>query len=129
MVTPDSVAPPSGAVGGLRATGDGPLKRLRIKKFAVGGLITNREYRLASRGANIRFLADDSPPVLYVRYSADGRSKIRQQEFGVKRVPVRDRDAKGLVMTAKRIEFVGAAKPADRDDTLTGPPGRFSDLA
>jgi hypothetical protein len=47
----------------------------------------------------------------------------------VKRVPVRDRDAKGLVMTAKRIEFVGAAKPADWDDTLTGPPGRFSDLA
>ena len=52
-----------------------------------------------------------------------------QQEFGVKRVPVRDRDARGLVMTAKRIEFVGAAKPADWDDTLTGPPGRFSDLA
>jgi len=101
----------------------------RIKKFAVGGLITNHEYRLAPRGANIRFLADDNPPLLYVRYAADARSKIRQQEFGVKRVPVRDRDAKGLVMTAKRIEFVGAAKPADWDDTLTGPPGRFSDLA
>jgi topoisomerase-4 subunit A len=101
----------------------------RIKKFAVGGLITNREYHFAPRGANIRFLADDNPPLLYVRYTADGRSKIRQQEFGVRRVPVRDRDAKGLVMTAKRIEFVGAAKPADWDDTLTGPPGRFSDLA
>jgi hypothetical protein len=59
------------------------------------------------RSANIRFFADDNPPVLYVRYAADGRSKIRQQEFAVNRLPVRDREAKGLVMTSKRIEFVG----------------------
>ncbi|HYK90886.1 MAG TPA: DNA topoisomerase IV subunit A [Acidobacteriota bacterium] len=100
----------------------------RIKKFAAGALITNRDYRIAPKGSHILFLADDCPPVLYVRYAADTRSKIRQQEFGVGRVPVRDRDAKGLVMTARHIEFIGASKPADWDDSLTGPPGRFSDL-
>jgi len=31
-------------------------------------------------------------------------------------------------MTSKRMEFVGAAKPADWDDSLTGPRGRFSNL-
>ncbi len=100
-----------------------------IKKLAAGGLITNREYRLAPKGANITFLADDDPSVLYVRYAADGRVKIRQQEFTLDRLPVRDRDAKGQVMTSKRIEYIGAAKPADWDDSLTGPRGRFSNLS
>jgi len=100
-----------------------------IKKFAPGGLVTNRESRIAPRGASIRFLADDNPRLLYVRYAADARSKIRQQEFKIERLPIRDRDAKGHVLTSKRIEFVGSAKPPDWDDELTGPPGRLSDLA
>jgi topoisomerase-4 subunit A len=99
-----------------------------IKKLAAGGLITNRDYRLAPKGAAIRFFADNDPLVLYVRYAADARSKIRQQEFALDRLPVRDRDAQGMVMTSKRIEFIGAAKPADWDDGLTGPRGRFSHL-
>ena len=81
-----------------------------IKKFAVGGLITNREYRMAPKGAVVRFFADDDPPTLYVRYAADARAKIRQQEFAVDRLPVRDREAMGPVMTSKRMEFVGADK-------------------
>jgi topoisomerase IV subunit A len=100
-----------------------------IKKIAAGGLVTNREYRLAPKGAVVRFFADDSPTALYVRYVPDSRSKIRQQEFAVRRLPVRDREAKGFVMTSKRVEYVGAAKDAGWDDALTGPPGRFSDLA
>ncbi len=99
-----------------------------IKKFPLGGLITNRECRLAPRGADVRLFADDKPPVLYVRYVADGRAKILQQEFRVERVPVRDRDTKGPVMTSKRIEYVGTSKPPDWDDRMTGPPGRFSDI-
>jgi len=97
-----------------------------IKKFIVGGLVTNREYRLAPKGANVRFLADDRPDVLFVRYAADGRSRIRQQEFAVDRLPVRDREAMGPVMTSKRIEFVGAVRPPDWDESQTGPRGRFS---
>ncbi len=100
-----------------------------IKKIAAGGLVTNREYRLAPKGATVRFLADDNPPVLYVRYATDTRSRIRQQEFAVRRLPVRDREAKGFVMTSKRVEYIGPARAADWDESLTGPPGRFSDLA
>ncbi|MGA2262502.1 MAG: DNA gyrase subunit A [Acidobacteriota bacterium] len=100
-----------------------------IKKFAAGGLITNREYRLAPKGAGIRFFADDNPSILFVRYAADARTRIRQQEFTVDRLPVRGRDASGMVMTSKRIEFIGAAKPADWEDTLTGPCGRLSHFA
>ncbi len=95
------------------------------KKFMIGGLITNRESRFAPRGANVRLLADDNPPVLFVRYAADARIKIRQQKFVIERQPIRARDAKGLILTANMIEYVGSKKAADWDDALTGPPGKF----
>jgi topoisomerase IV subunit A len=95
------------------------------KKFVPGGLITNRESRFAPRGANVRFFSDDNPPALYVRYAADARIKIRQQRFAVERQPVRTRDAKGLVLTANIIEYVGSEKASDWDDALNGPPGKF----
>ena len=95
------------------------------KKFTVGGLLTNRESRIAPKGANMRFFSDENPPALFVRYTADARIKIRQQRYAVERQPVRGRDGKGLVLTANMIEYVGAEKAPDWDDALTGPPGKF----
>jgi topoisomerase IV subunit A len=97
------------------------------KKFKMGGLVTNRESRFAPKGANVRIFADDNPAALYVRYAADARIKIRQQKFAVERQPVRGRDAKGLVLTANQIDYIGSEKAADWDDDLTGPPGKFID--
>jgi topoisomerase-4 subunit A len=98
-----------------------------FKKFAPGGLVTNRESRFAPKGSKIRFFADDNPLLLYVRYADDERIKIRQQEFSVKHQEVRGRDAKGLVLTANRIEYIASGKAPDWDDNLTGPPGKFID--
>jgi topoisomerase-4 subunit A len=95
------------------------------KKFTVGGLITNRESRIAPKGANIRLFSDENPSALYVRYAKDARIKIRQQRYAVERQPMRSRDGKGLVLTANMIEYVGAEKASDWDDDLTGPPGKF----
>jgi topoisomerase-4 subunit A len=95
------------------------------KKFMAGGLITNRESRLAPKGSTIRLFSDENPAALYVRYAADPRIKIRQQRFAVERQPLRPRDSKGIVLTANRIEYVGAEKAADWDDARTGPPGKF----
>jgi topoisomerase-4 subunit A len=98
-----------------------------FKKFQVGGLNTNRESRIAPRGAHIRFFTDEDPAALYVRYAQDPRIKIRQQKFAVERQPLRSRDAKGSVLTANMIEYVGGEKADDWDDDLTGPPGKFID--
>lgn len=95
------------------------------KKFKPGGLITNREARLAAKGANIRLLSDENAAVLYVRYAPDPRIKIRQQKFAAERQPLRTRDAKGVVLTANRIEYIGTERAADWDDALNGPPGKF----
>jgi len=96
-----------------------------FKKFTIGGLITNRESRFAARGAHVRFFSDENPPALFVRYIADERIKIRQQRFSIEKQPVRTRDAKGVVLTANQIDYVGAEKAPDWDDALTGPPGKF----
>jgi topoisomerase-4 subunit A len=95
------------------------------KKFTVGGLLTNRESRIAPKGANIRLFLDADPSALYVRYVKDARIKIRQQRYAVERQPVRGRDGKGLVLTANMIEYIGEEKASDWDDDLTGPPGKF----
>ncbi|MBN2318469.1 MAG: DNA topoisomerase IV subunit A [Acidobacteria bacterium] len=100
-----------------------------FKKFAPGGLVTNRESRFAPKGSKILFFADDDPSLLYVRYVEDERIQIRQQKFSVAHQPVRGRDAKGLVLTANRIEYVGSAKARNWNDKLNGPPGKFIDSA
>lgn len=98
-----------------------------FKKFRVGGLITNRESRVAPRGSNVRFFTDEIPSAIYVRYAEDERIKIRQQKFSVVRQPLSNRDSKGAVLTANTIEYVGSVKAADWKDALNGPPGRFID--
>ena len=97
-----------------------------FKKFKIGSLAVNRESRIAPKGgADIRFLSTDDPPELYVRYIADGRTKIRQQRFSVAKQPLCARDAGGLVLTSNKIEYIGEIRAEDWDDALTGPPGKF----
>jgi topoisomerase-4 subunit A len=96
-----------------------------IKKFTVGGAVRNREYRCIPRGADIRMLACGHPPALYVRYAVKDSRSVRQQEFSLAELPVRDREARGVVMTSRPVTYVGAAKPEDWDDSLTGPRGAF----
>ncbi|MDR1728928.1 MAG: DNA topoisomerase IV subunit A [Acidobacteriota bacterium] len=96
-----------------------------FKKFKIGGLMVGREARLAPKGANIRLLSFDDPKELFVRYVADGRVKIRQQRFAVAKQPVEARDAKGQVLTANKIDYVGVERAEDWDDALDGPPGKF----
>lgn len=97
------------------------------KKFTIGSLVANRDSRIAPKGASIRLFADDELETLYVRYANDARIKIRQQKFAVDKQPLRTRDAKGLVLTANVVDYVGAEKASDWDDSLTGPPGKFID--
>jgi topoisomerase-4 subunit A len=96
-----------------------------FKKFTVGKLAANRESSIAPRGSTIRFFSDCTPPKLYVRYRADERTKIRQQKFSLVRRPILARDAKGSVLTANAIEYVGEKKADDWNEKLNGPPGKF----
>ena len=98
-----------------------------FKKFTIGKLLTNRETRIAPKGSNIRFFSDRSSRTLYVRYKTDARVKIRQQKFSIEGQPVKARDAKGSVLTANVIEYIGGKRPSNWKDKFTGPPGKFLD--
>jgi topoisomerase-4 subunit A len=98
-----------------------------FKKFTLGGIMKNRESRFAPKGSRVLFFNDESPAALFVRYTDDTRIKIRQQKFSIQKQAVLGRDAKGLVLTANRIEYIGTGMAPDWDDALTGPPGKFID--
>lgn len=98
-----------------------------VKKFQAAGMVTNREYRFASKGAEVRFFADNAPERLFVRYGESDAKSIAQQTFGLDALPMRDRDGRGATLTMKSVVFVGAVKPPDWDDTRDGPRGTFID--
>ena len=99
-----------------------------IKKFVPGGSVTNREYRCIPRGAEIRLLADDNPPLLYVRYAGAENQAIKQQEFPTDVLPVKDREFRGAMLTSKKTAYIGKTRPADWDDALTGPRGTYMNV-
>jgi hypothetical protein len=47
----------------------------------------------------------------------------------VERQAVGGRDARGFVLTANTVEYVGSEKAPDWNDSLTGPPGKFIESA
>jgi topoisomerase-4 subunit A len=100
-----------------------------IRRCVVGGLITNREYRFAPKGSQIRFFADDKTEVMFIRYTDPGKPPIHQQIFALEAVPIRERDARAPVLTSRRIAYIGSTKPADWNDELNGPPARLMPFA
>lgn len=96
----------------------------RIKRIS-GALVTNREYRCIPRGAHIVLFTDQEVPTLYVQYDVPETAAIRQQEFDTTTLPVGGRDGKAVMVSSKKISFLGASKPKKWDDALTGPKGVF----
>jgi len=98
------------------------------KRFTVGGTILGKEYRCTPEGAEVLLFADDSPPVIYVKYVSDSTERIQQQEFGTARLRVRDPKSRGAMMTSKRIAVISERRPAVWDEKLNGPNGMFMDF-
>lgn len=97
------------------------------KRFAVGGVIMNKEYRCLPSGGEICLFAEGPVETFFVRYAADSSQKIGQQEFEAAKVPVREPKARGCLMSAKRIASIAVSRPPDWDDSRTGPRGVFMD--
>ncbi len=97
-----------------------------IKRFRFGGLIRNKEYRLAPEKpkSKIIFFQEGCPDTLYVKFKPAKNQKIHQQYFlpkeQVKRsgaedgaqevVVIRSASAKGKQLTTKPISRISSAK-------------------
>ncbi|HRR32553.1 MAG TPA: DNA topoisomerase IV subunit A [Kiritimatiellia bacterium] len=94
-----------------------------IKRFAFGGAIQNKEYRLAPEGSKILLFEEDVPDAIYVKYKPAKSQRIHQQMFTPSDVLVKGVAAKGIQMTSKDIAKIATKKPGWWDDNETPPKG------
>ncbi len=93
-----------------------------IKRFTFGGMINNKEYRLAPEKSKVLFFDEGCPEKLYVKFKPAKNQKIHQMLFqplepvdkgaGEKRplVEIRGATARGIQLTTKPIARVSATK-------------------
>ena len=93
-----------------------------IKRFTFGGMINNKEYRLAPEKSKVLFFDEGCPEQLYVKFKPAKNQKIHQMLFqplelvdkgaGEKKpvVEVRGATARGIQLTTKAIARVSPTK-------------------
>jgi topoisomerase-4 subunit A len=81
-----------------------------IKRFAFGGAIQNKEYRLAPAGSKIRLLEEGTPEAIYVKYKPAKSQRIHQQVFSPDEVIIKGVSARGVQMTSKGIAKIATAQ-------------------
>ena len=93
-----------------------------IKRFTFGGMINNKEYRLAPEKSKVLFFDEGCPEKLYVKFKPAKNQKIHQMLFqplepvdkgaGEKKplVEIRGATARGIQLTTKAIARVSPTK-------------------
>lgn len=93
-----------------------------IKRFTFGGMINNKEYRLAPEKSKVLFFDEGCPEKLYVKFKPAKNQKIHQMLFqplepvdkgaGEKKplVEIRGATARGIQLTTKPIARVSPTK-------------------
>ena len=106
-----------------------------VKRFTFGGMINNKEYRLAPEKSKVLLFDEGCPEQLYVKFKPAKNQKIHQMMFqplemvdkggGEKRpvVEVRGASARGIQLTTKAIARISATKGAWWDDAETAARG------
>ena len=97
-----------------------------IKRFAFGGLIQNKEYRLAPEKSKLLLLEEGTPDSVYVKYKPAKSQRIHQQEFTPSEVICKGVSAKGIQMTSKDISRITTKKPSWWDDSEKSPKGMLT---
>ena len=94
-----------------------------IKRFAFGGLIQNKDYRLAPEKSGMLLFEEGTPEAVFVKYKPAKSQRIHQQEFTPADVLVKGVSAKGIQMTSKDISRITTKKPSWWNDDEKPPKG------
>jgi len=94
-----------------------------IKRFAFGGAIQNKEYRLAPEKSEVLLFEEGVPEAVFVKYKPAKAQRIHQQMFTPGEVLVKGVAAKGIQMTSKDIAKIATKKPGWWDDNEATPKG------
>ena len=98
-----------------------------VKRFTFGGMINNKEYRLAPEKSKVLYFKDGLPERMYVKFKPAKSQRIHQQIFELGAPPtgevegeglaVRGASSRGRQMTSKAIARLATEKPAWWDDS------------
>ncbi|MDD3543812.1 MAG: DNA topoisomerase IV subunit A [Kiritimatiellae bacterium] len=94
-----------------------------IKRFAFGGAIQNKDYRLAPEKSEVLLLEEETPEAVFVKYKPAKSQRIHQQMFMPTEVLVKGVSARGIQMTSKDIAKIATKKPGwwnDTDESVKG---------
>ncbi|MFO7936928.1 MAG: DNA topoisomerase IV subunit A [Kiritimatiellia bacterium] len=94
-----------------------------IKRFVFGGMIMNKNYKLAPDKSRILLFQEGVPEQIFVKYKPFKGQKIHQQVFNPGDVRVKNVSAKGIQMTTKGIARIVTRKPSWWDDSARGSKG------
>ena len=88
-----------------------------MKRFTFGGMIQNKEYRLAPPKSKILLFQEGTPERLYVKFKPAKGQRVHQAFFEPKDATVRRASTRGLQMTIKPIARISSAMPSWWNDT------------
>ncbi|MBC8216919.1 MAG: DNA topoisomerase IV subunit A, partial [Planctomycetes bacterium] len=94
-----------------------------IKRFEVGGVIMNRDYRYIPKEAQLQLCNFGTPESIYVKYKPVKGLRIHQQEFKPEQVLTKGIKAKGKQMTSKIIARIDTRTGRWWDKELRSPKG------
>ncbi len=83
-----------------------------MKRFTFGGMIMNKDYKLAAEGAKVLVFKDDDPEEIYVKYKPAKGQRKHKELFKPKEMAVKGVKARGNQMTFKAISKLSIGKPA-----------------
>jgi len=96
-----------------------------VKRFTFGGMIQNKDYRLAPEKSKVHFFEDGTPQQIWVKFKPAKNQRIHQQLFDLgdpdqsaekPGLAVRGASSRGNQMTSKSIARLSASKPSWWDD-------------
>ncbi|MGI6494817.1 MAG: DNA topoisomerase IV subunit A [Kiritimatiellia bacterium] len=94
-----------------------------IKRFAFGGAIQNKDYRIAPEKSRLLLFQEGAPEQIFVKYKPAKGQRIHQQVFLPSEVLVKGIKARGVQMTSKAIARIATDKPRWWDDAEGSPKG------
>ena len=83
-----------------------------VKRFFFGGMIQNKEYRLAPVKSKVLLFQEGCPDRIYVKFRPAKNQRVHQSHFDPKEVTIRGASAKGIQMTTKEIAKLAVSKPS-----------------
>ena len=83
-----------------------------LKRFRFGGMIQNKNYRIAPVGAKILLLQEGCPERLYMKFKRVKNQRVHQAFFEPQKVAVRGAGTLGVILTTKAIEKMSSERPS-----------------